>query len=68
MDGLVGIAGRHDDGGSEAYMRGQRMDRRTIQMRIPSTEITARTMEAVVQWTVSSELQDDLTMVVARRI
>jgi hypothetical protein len=28
----------------------------------------ARTMEAVVQWTGSSELQDDMTMVVARRI
>ena len=33
-----------------------------------SSEIIARTMEAVVQWTGSSELQDDMTMVVARRI
>ena len=30
--------------------------------------IIARAMEAVVQWTGSSELQDDMTMVVARRI
>lgn len=33
-----------------------------------SSEMIARTMEAVVQWTGSSELQDDMTMVVARRI
>jgi sigma-B regulation protein RsbU (phosphoserine phosphatase) len=33
-----------------------------------SSEIIARTMEAVVQWTGSTELQDDMTMVVARRI
>jgi sigma-B regulation protein RsbU (phosphoserine phosphatase) len=33
-----------------------------------SAEIIARAMEAVVQWTGSSELQDDMTMVVARRI
>ena len=33
-----------------------------------SSEIIARTMEAVVQWTGSSELQDDMTMVVARRL
>jgi sigma-B regulation protein RsbU (phosphoserine phosphatase) len=33
-----------------------------------SSEIIARTMEAVVQWTGSSELQDDMTMVVVRRI
>jgi len=33
-----------------------------------SSELIARTMEAVVQWTGSSELQDDMTMVVARRI
>lgn len=33
-----------------------------------SSEIIARTMEAVVDWTGSSELQDDMTMVVARRI
>ncbi len=33
-----------------------------------SDELIARTMEAVVQWTGSSELQDDMTMVVARRI
>ncbi len=33
-----------------------------------SSEIIARTMEAVGQWTGSSELQDDMTMVVARRI
>jgi len=33
-----------------------------------STEIIARTMEAVNQWTGSSELQDDMTMVVARRL
>ena len=28
----------------------------------------ARTMEAVVQWTGAGELQDDMTMVVVRRI
>jgi sigma-B regulation protein RsbU (phosphoserine phosphatase) len=33
-----------------------------------SSEIIAHTMEAVIQWTGSSELQDDMTMVVARRI
>jgi sigma-B regulation protein RsbU (phosphoserine phosphatase) len=33
-----------------------------------SSELIARTMEAVNQWTGSSELQDDMTMVVARRI
>ena len=33
-----------------------------------SSEMIARTMEAVTQWTGSSELQDDMTMVVARRI
>jgi len=33
-----------------------------------SSEIIARTMEAVNQWTKSPELQDDMTMVVARRI
>jgi phosphoserine phosphatase RsbU/P len=33
-----------------------------------SSEIIARTMEAVIEWTGSSELQDDMTMVVARRI
>jgi sigma-B regulation protein RsbU (phosphoserine phosphatase) len=33
-----------------------------------SSELISRTMEAVVQWTGSSELQDDMTMVVARRI
>ncbi len=36
--------------------------------RADSSEIIARTMEAVGQWTGSSELQDDMTMVVARRI
>jgi sigma-B regulation protein RsbU (phosphoserine phosphatase) len=33
-----------------------------------SSAIIARTMEAVVQWTGSSELQDDMTMVVVRRV
>ena len=33
-----------------------------------STELIARTMEAVVQWTGAGELQDDMTMVVVRRI
>jgi sigma-B regulation protein RsbU (phosphoserine phosphatase) len=33
-----------------------------------SSEIIAHTMDAVIQWTGSSELQDDMTMVVARRI
>jgi len=33
-----------------------------------SSEMIARTMEAVVQWTGSSELQDDMTMLVARRL
>jgi sigma-B regulation protein RsbU (phosphoserine phosphatase) len=36
--------------------------------RADSSELIARTMEAVVLWTGSSELQDDMTMVVARRI
>jgi len=35
---------------------------------VDSSELIARTMESVVQWTGSSELQDDMTMVVARRI
>jgi len=38
------------------------------QSRADSSGIIARAMEAVVQWTGSSELQDDMTMVVARRI
>ena len=33
-----------------------------------SAEIIARAMEAVVTWTGSSELQDDMTMLVARRV
>ena len=33
-----------------------------------SSELIARTMEAVTEWTGSSELQDDMTMVVVRRI
>jgi sigma-B regulation protein RsbU (phosphoserine phosphatase) len=33
-----------------------------------SSEIIARTMEAVVQWTGSSELQDDMTMIMARHL
>jgi phosphoserine phosphatase RsbU/P len=33
-----------------------------------SDEIIARTMDAVNQWTGSSELQDDMTMLVARRL
>jgi sigma-B regulation protein RsbU (phosphoserine phosphatase) len=33
-----------------------------------SSEIIARTMEAVVEWTGSSELQDDMTMIVARHL
>ena len=33
-----------------------------------SAEIIARTMEAVIQWTGEGELQDDMTMVVARRL
>ncbi len=36
--------------------------------RAGSSEIIARTMEAVNQWTGSSELSDDMTMIVARRI
>jgi phosphoserine phosphatase RsbU/P len=35
---------------------------------VDSSEIIARTMEAVIHWTGSLELQDDMTMVVARRI
>jgi sigma-B regulation protein RsbU (phosphoserine phosphatase) len=34
----------------------------------PSEEIIARVMEAVEQWTASTELQDDMTMLVVRRI
>jgi phosphoserine phosphatase RsbU/P len=33
-----------------------------------SNEIIARSMEAVIQWTGSSELQDDMTMLIARRV
>jgi sigma-B regulation protein RsbU (phosphoserine phosphatase) len=33
-----------------------------------SAELIARTMEAVVEWTGAGELQDDMTMVVARRL
>jgi len=33
-----------------------------------SSEIIARSMEAVTQWTGAGELQDDMTMVVARRL
>jgi serine phosphatase RsbU (regulator of sigma subunit) len=33
-----------------------------------SSEIIARAMEAVIEWTGSSELQDDMTMVIARRV
>jgi len=33
-----------------------------------SSELIARTMESVIHWTGSSELQDDMTMVVARRL
>jgi sigma-B regulation protein RsbU (phosphoserine phosphatase) len=33
-----------------------------------SSEIIAHTMEAVVEWTGSSELQDDMTMIVARHL
>ena len=33
-----------------------------------SSEIIARAMEAVAQWTGAGELQDDMTMVVARRL
>ena len=33
-----------------------------------SAELIARTMEAVVQWTGEGELQDDMTMVVAKRL
>jgi sigma-B regulation protein RsbU (phosphoserine phosphatase) len=36
--------------------------------RADSSEMIARTMEAVTVWTGSGELQDDMTMVVARRI
>jgi len=36
--------------------------------RTESAELIARAMEAVVQWTGAGELQDDMTMVVARRI
>ena len=36
--------------------------------RADSAELIARTMEAVVQWTGEGELQDDMTMVVARRL
>ena len=37
--------------------------------KVDSSEIIARTMEAVNQWTgAASELQDDMTMMVARRI
>jgi sigma-B regulation protein RsbU (phosphoserine phosphatase) len=36
--------------------------------RAGASEIIAHTMEAVIQWTGSEELQDDMTMIVARRI
>ena len=36
--------------------------------RADSREVIARVMEAVEQWTGSTELQDDMTMLVARRV
>ena len=36
--------------------------------KVDSAELIARTMEAVVHWTGEGELQDDMTMVVARRL
>jgi phosphoserine phosphatase RsbU/P len=36
--------------------------------KVDSSEIIARTMEAVNQWTGAGELQDDMTMLVARRL
>ncbi len=36
--------------------------------RAGSSEIIAKTMEAVNQWTGSTELSDDMTMIVARRV
>jgi phosphoserine phosphatase RsbU/P len=33
-----------------------------------SSEIIAKVMEAVEQWTASTELQDDMTMLVVRRL
>jgi serine phosphatase RsbU (regulator of sigma subunit) len=44
------------------------MDLVTKYSKADSSEIIARTMESVNQWTGSSELQDDMTMVVVRRI
>jgi sigma-B regulation protein RsbU (phosphoserine phosphatase) len=40
----------------------------TKHARADSAEIIARTMEAVNQWTGAGELQDDMTMLVARRL
>ncbi len=52
----------------EMFSEERLQDLLTKYARTDSSEIIARVMEAVVQWTGEGELQDDMTMVVARRI
>jgi sigma-B regulation protein RsbU (phosphoserine phosphatase) len=52
----------------EMYGEDQLKDLLVKYVTADSSEIIARTMEAVNHWTKSPELQDDMTMVVARRI
>jgi phosphoserine phosphatase RsbU/P len=52
----------------EMYGEDQLKDLLVKYVSADSSEIIARTMEAVNHWTKSPELQDDMTMVVARRI
>jgi sigma-B regulation protein RsbU (phosphoserine phosphatase) len=52
----------------EMFGEDRLMDLVSKHVKADSSEIIARTMEAVNLWTGSSELQDDMTMVLARRI
>ena len=63
-DGLV----EPEDAYGEMFGEERLMDLLVKNANADSSEIIARTMEAVNQWTGTSELQDDMTMVVARRI
>jgi sigma-B regulation protein RsbU (phosphoserine phosphatase) len=52
----------------EMYGEERLMDLLVKYSKADSSEIIARTMEAVNQWTGAGELQDDMTMLVARRL
>lgn len=52
----------------EMFGEGRLKDLLVKYARADSAELIARTMEAVVHWTGEGELQDDMTMVVARRL